>query len=90
MAWFRNYYRCARCGNGWPDEWSCMCDDDCPYCGARHMSPFGSDDLTTIIEQCGDEYIVFWSPETAGHHADYRELGRFPTRVQAEDFLATG
>jgi hypothetical protein len=54
------------------------------------MSPFGSDDLTTIIEQCGDEYIVFWSPETAGHHADYRELGRFPTRVQAEDFLATG
>jgi hypothetical protein len=54
------------------------------------MSPFGSDDLTTIIEQCGDEYIVFWSLEPAGHHADYRELGRFPTRVQAEDFLATG
>ena len=28
--------------------------------------------------------------ETAGDHADYRELGRFPTRSQAEDFLATG
>ncbi len=66
------------------------CDDDCPYCGARHMSPFDSDDLTTIIEQCGGEYVVLWSPETAGDHADYRELGRFPTRAQAEDFLATG
>jgi len=54
------------------------------------MSPFGSDDLTTIIEQCRDEYVVFWSPETAGHHADYRELGRFTTLAQAEDFLAAG
>jgi hypothetical protein len=82
MAWFRNYYRCARCGSAWPDEWSCMCDDDCPYRGARHMSLFGSDDLTTIVEHCGDEYVVLWSPETAEHHTDYRELGRFPTRVR--------
>jgi hypothetical protein len=67
-----------------------MCDDDCPHCGARHMSPFDSDDLTTIIEPCGGEYVVLWSPETADDHADYRELGRFPTRSQAEDFLATG
>jgi hypothetical protein len=21
-----------------------MCDDDCPYCGARHMSPYESED----------------------------------------------
>jgi DNA-directed RNA polymerase subunit RPC12/RpoP len=89
MAWYRNYYKCARCGSEWPDEWSCMCDDDCPHCGARHMSPFDSDDLTTIIEHCGGEYVVLWSPETADDDADYRELGRFPTRVQAENFLAT-
>jgi hypothetical protein len=67
-----------------------MCDDDCPHCGARHMSPCDSDDLTIIIEPCGGEYVVLWSPETAGDHADYRELGRFPARSQAADFLATG
>jgi hypothetical protein len=53
------------------------------------MTPYQSDDLTTIIEPCAEEYVVLWSPETAGHDADYRELGRFPTRGQAEAFLAT-
>ena len=38
MAWFRNYYRCERCGHEWTDEWSATCDDDCPECGARHSS----------------------------------------------------
>ena len=44
MAWFRNFYECAECSRKWTDEWSAMCDDDCPYCGARHMSPYKSDD----------------------------------------------
>jgi len=44
MALFRNYYRCARCSHEWTDEWSAMCDDDCPHCGARHMSPYKSED----------------------------------------------
>ena len=65
-----------------------MCDDDCRYCGARHMSPYESDDLTTVIEPCGNEFVVLWSPGTAEHEADYRELGRFPTRAQAEELLA--
>ena len=89
MAWYRNYYRCARCGGDWPDEWSCMCDDDCPHCGARHMSPFESDDLTTIIEREDGAFVVLWSPETAEHEPDYCELGRFPTRAAAEAFVAT-
>jgi len=42
---FRNYYECDRCGHRWSDDWSCMCDDDCPECGARHMSPYKRDDL---------------------------------------------
>lgn len=42
---FRNFYRCARCGHEWSDEWSAMCDDDCPQCGARHMSPYRSEDI---------------------------------------------
>jgi hypothetical protein len=37
-------------------------------------------DLTTIIEQDGDIFVVLWSPETAEHDPDYRELGTFPTR----------
>jgi DNA-directed RNA polymerase subunit RPC12/RpoP len=45
-AWFRNFYKCAECGGKWTDEWSAMCDDDCPYCGARHMTPYKSKDAT--------------------------------------------
>jgi len=87
MAWYRNYYKCARCDNEWEDQWSCMCDDDCPDCGARHMSPYDADDLTTVIEQDGREFVVLQSPRTAGHCANYRELGRFATRKKAEAFL---
>ena len=67
-----------------------MCDDDCPECGARHMSPGSeSEDLTEVIERDGDEFIVLWSPETAEHEPDYRELGTFSSRAQAEAFLAS-
>jgi LmbE family N-acetylglucosaminyl deacetylase len=90
MAWYRNFYECAHCGAEWEDEWSCMCDDDCPDCGARHMSPYDADELTEIISEEAGQFVVLWSPETAGHDADYRELGRFATRADAEAFLATG
>jgi hypothetical protein len=33
--------------------------------------------LTTLIEKKGEEFVVLWSPETAEHDPDYRELGRF-------------
>ncbi len=49
MAWFLNFYRCERCAQAWTDEWSCMCDDECPHCGARDMSPSRSEDLTELI-----------------------------------------
>jgi hypothetical protein len=88
MAWYRNYYTCARCSYDWSDEWSCTCEDDCAQCGARHMTPHESDDLTTVVEKAEGQFVVLWSPETAEHDADYRELGRFPTLVQAERFLA--
>lgn len=67
-----------------------MCEDDCPQCGARHMSPCDSDDLTEVIEADGREFFVLWSPETAEHAPDYAELGRFATRTEAEAFLASG
>jgi len=64
-----------------------MCDDDCPYCGARHMSPDQSDDLTEVISEEEGAFVVYRSPETAEYHANYFELGRFSTRVDAEKFL---
>ena len=88
MSWFANHYTCDRCKKSWTDEWSCMCDDDCPHCGARHMSPDESDDLTEIISQERGRFVVYCSPETAEHCPDYRELGRFNSRTEAEKFLA--
>jgi hypothetical protein len=43
---------------------------------------------TTLIEEDGKEFVVFWSPETAEHDPDYRELGRFPSREKALEFLS--
>ena len=90
MAWFRNYYECARCDSKWKDDWSCMCDDDCRRCGARHMSPYKSDDLTEIIEKHDQAYIVLRSPDTAEDMPDYREIARFSKRKQAKDYLTAG
>ena len=87
MAWFRNHYKCACCGSVWTDEWSCMCDDDCRRCGARHMSPYESDDLTEIIEARGAEFVVLRSPDTAEHLPDYSEIAKFSTNEQAEAYL---
>jgi hypothetical protein len=53
------------------------------------MTPVESDDLTHVIERRGREFVVLWSPETAEHDPDYRELGAFPTRQKAESFLAS-
>ena len=42
---FLNYYRCPDCADEWQDEYECSPDDDCPACGARHISPYRSDEL---------------------------------------------
>ena len=87
MAWFLNFYRCTRCRRQWADQWSSLCEDDCPHCGARHMAPHDAEELTTLIEQEGSEFVVLWSPETAEHDPEYRQLGRFPSREKALEFL---
>jgi hypothetical protein len=51
------------------------------------MSPFDSQNLTEVVAQEGDVFVAFRSPDTAEHDPDYRELGRFPTREKAEEFL---
>ena len=87
MAWFLNFYRCGRCRKVWTDEWSCTCDDECPHCGFRDMTPFNSEDLTELIVEEGDIFIVLRSAEEAEDDPDYEELGRFPTRDAAREFL---
>jgi hypothetical protein len=47
---FRNFYRCEACRHEWTDVWSATCDDDCPQCGARHMSPHKSEDVVDAAE----------------------------------------
>lgn len=89
MAWFLNIYHCERCRRVWTDEWSCTCDDQCPYCGERDMSPVKSKDLTELIVPEGKAFLVLRSSNTAGHDPDYQELGRFPTKVKAQEFLAS-
>jgi hypothetical protein len=53
------------------------------------MSPFDSEDLTELVAQDGEEFVAIRSPSSAEHDPDYRELGRFPTREKAEEFLAS-
>jgi predicted nucleic acid-binding Zn-ribbon protein len=77
MAWFLNNYICYRCGEEWSDAWSCMCDDDCPHCGARHSTPVDSDDLTVVVEPDASEFVVLRSPDAAEHDPDYREVAAF-------------
>jgi hypothetical protein len=89
MAWFLNLYKCDRCKRRWADEWSCMCDDECPHCGARDLTPYNSEDLTELIEQDASEFVALRSPASAEHDPDYCEVGRFPTRAKAEEFLAS-
>jgi hypothetical protein len=53
------------------------------------MSPFDSENLTELIEQDGSEYVAIRSSRSAEHDPDYREVGRFPNRETAEEFLAS-
>jgi hypothetical protein len=45
--------------------------------------------MTVIVEQDGSEFAVLRSPDSAEHDPDYEELGRFPSRAEAEAFLTS-
>lgn len=89
MAWYLNNYRCYKCHRYWATDWSCACDDECPYCQARNATAIDSVDLTNIVVQENDAFIVLNSPPTAEHHPDYREVARFSSAKLAEDFIET-
>lgn len=88
MAWFRNHYRCGKCGTNWADEWSCMCDDDCPVCGARHWSPVRSDDLTFVVESEAKHFVVLMSPRSAEHYPNYEAIASTTLRAEANAIIA--
>jgi hypothetical protein len=39
---YRNFYR--HCGEEWDDEWSCMCNDECPVCH-KEIEPYKSEEI---------------------------------------------
>lgn len=45
---FINHYKCPECNYFWQDIWTAQCDDDCPQCGTRHISPYLSEDAIDI------------------------------------------
>lgn len=44
-AQFQNWYRCPECKTEWNDVWDSMCDDECPECGERDISPHYSEQI---------------------------------------------
>lgn len=88
MAWFNNHYRCPGCGARWEDQWSCTCDDDCPECGERHLSPRKSDDLSVTVDQehrdSGIVWCVLKSSDEAEDDPDYRTVAICNSRRTAE------
>src|SRR5262249_30176698 len=47
---FLNHYHCPRCRTKWEGEWCATCDDDCPACGYRHISPTASEETGRVCE----------------------------------------
>lgn len=42
-----NYYKCPHCNYEWGDVWDSGCEDDCPECETRHITPYKSVNLKT-------------------------------------------
>ncbi len=75
MAWYLNKYECSECEQTWHDEWSCMCDDECPHCGASDHSPVESENLSAYIENNDEaEYNIYYSPPEAEHSPKFKKF----------------
>jgi len=57
IEWYLNEYKCSRCGAGWVDEWSAMCNDRCPICDLE-MTAVRSTDLCRGLEDGDYEYAA--------------------------------
>ncbi len=51
------------------------------------MEPSHSIDVTDIVEEYEDRFLVYRSPDSAEEWPDYDLIAEFKTRAEAEDFL---
>ncbi len=63
MAWFRHHFYCEGCdgtwfAEAWLKEAALAAEADCPFCRARDVFPYRSEDRTLIIEQEGAAFAV--------------------------------
>ena len=42
---YLNKYSCYQCGHEWEETYSCGCDSQCGYCGAKNCSPSSSEEI---------------------------------------------
>jgi len=87
MAWYRNHYHCGDCATDWEDEWSCCCDDECPVCGSGDWSPTESEDLTFLIEEVDEAFLVYESPISAADKPNYTAVGIALGRGAAQAYV---
>lgn len=89
MAWYNNQYVCPECRAVWDSDWSCGCDDECPECEARNISPVSSEDLTIVAEPDDDGSWTIWrSPVEAEDRPRYEVVGRLNPQ-KSGDFTFT-
>jgi len=50
---YLNKYR--HCEQEWEDKWDCMCNDECPVCGAE-IEPYESEDILESVELIASGY----------------------------------
>jgi hypothetical protein len=66
MNEYRNYYRCPHDGELWEEEWSAMCNDQCPICGSKDIEPYASTALDT--GEVYDHVAESWYSENNVEH----------------------
>ena len=88
MAWFRHHFYCGGCDGTWLKEAALAAEADCPFCRARDVFPYRSEDRTLIIEQEGAAFAVLAIANTSSSEPAYRRLRRFAERGQAQAYLA--
>jgi predicted nucleic acid-binding Zn-ribbon protein len=68
LKW-HNFYCCPQCGHQWEDDWDSQCDDDCPECGCRHISPYKSEEIRQT------------SPDREANMSQYCKTFRIPVEI---------
>ena len=82
---FINHYHCPSCGTDWHDRHTSQVNDDCPSCGARHISPVDSEDAAPDDVLCRCANCDWHGPES-----ELKELQDVFERVSPGDVMPAG